>query len=176
MQRKTNLPQLKHGFTLIELLIVIVIIGLVASVAMARLGREKQQANETALRLNLRQVRLAIQRFALLHNGVFPAKTSDGTFESGTEECFVRQLTLRTTSDGTVSDDYHSVGPYLTGQIPHSTVRPIRGNTTVSVVAEPGRLSPSGGSTYAWKYNARTGEFICNSRAVGLDGKEYWKW
>jgi general secretion pathway protein G len=53
----------RKGFTLIELLVVLAIVALLASVALPRYNASVDKAKETALRENLRALRVSLDRF-----------------------------------------------------------------------------------------------------------------
>ena len=50
----STLPRRRTGFTIIELVVVVVIIGILASIAMAKFGGAKRRAYVTAMRSDLR--------------------------------------------------------------------------------------------------------------------------
>ncbi len=60
------------GFTLIELLAVIVILGLLTSIAAPRLFQSIDKAEEEAKLADLRGLRAAVEVFAVEHRGVLP--------------------------------------------------------------------------------------------------------
>ena len=75
MERKSNNKSV-WGFTLIELLVVIAIIALLLSVILPSLRKAKKSAQLLLCRNNLHQWALAIESWALDHDGVAPLSTT----------------------------------------------------------------------------------------------------
>lgn len=68
-------PQL--GFTLVELLIVVVILGILASVAIPNFAGAKDRVRNSAVQANVHVVQVALERYASDNAGRYP-KTDDG--------------------------------------------------------------------------------------------------
>ena len=60
-----NKNKFQKGFTLIELLVVIAIIGILASVLLVNLASTRNKAKDSAIRLEMGQIRTAVESFAL---------------------------------------------------------------------------------------------------------------
>ena len=58
----------KNGFTLIEILIIVVIIALLATIAVANLIRAKIQANESSAQATLRTISSSLENYYALNN------------------------------------------------------------------------------------------------------------
>jgi general secretion pathway protein G len=67
----------RAGFTLIELMIVVVIIGLLASMAIPNLVRMAQRSREAAVRQNMHLLQTAVEDFAVLSTGRYPDNAAD---------------------------------------------------------------------------------------------------
>jgi len=169
-----------EAFTLVEVLIVVTILGILAAVLLPTIPSMKRSASETALKQVLVQIRIAIQRYSFAHKGVYPSQVTDGSNSAGSVQCFARQLRMRTNADGIVlsqSSTEKGCGPFLHSTIPHCPVGMLQRKNTINIVSEDGRIHADTSPQHAWKYNSRTGEFICNSNALCVDGSSpYWWW
>lgn len=71
------------GFTLVELLVVIAVIGILLGLLLPAVQKARLAAQRTQCASNLRQVGIAIHRFADLHNGKFPDDIHGSQGQSG---------------------------------------------------------------------------------------------
>lgn len=154
----------RRAFTLAELTMVLIIIGIVATLAIPRLALLHGSGEGTALLADLRIVRNAIELYASEHGGVYPGQHADGAGGAAlSEAAFISQLTQYSRVGGQVSvskSASHPFGPYLFVGIPPLPVGPNKGSTEVLIVAvEP---VPRASSDAGWIYNPTTGEFIGN--------------
>ena len=65
--------QTDRGFTLIELMIVVVIIGLLASIAIPNFISLTKRAQEATVKANMHTVQVAIEDFSVQNDGFYPA-------------------------------------------------------------------------------------------------------
>lgn len=67
------------GFTLVELLVVIAVLGILASLVLARYSESERQARDTQRRSDLSQYRTALEAFAAANDTLYPSRitTSD---------------------------------------------------------------------------------------------------
>ena len=137
-------PRASRGFTLIEILIVVIILGILASIIIGLFGNTSKDANSGALKDNLRAIRSAIQVYNAQH-GRYPAQA---TFES--------QMTQYTNSAGATSatrTGNYIYGPYILS-LPPLSVGPDKGATGVTT------LTYAAG--FGWGYDAISGQFRAN--------------
>ncbi|MCP4709817.1 MAG: type II secretion system protein [Planctomycetes bacterium] len=167
----------RKGFSLIELVIVIVILGIVAAIAIPRIGSGSRNAGESALTANLASIRNAIDWYYSDHHNSYPGAKADGLGNAAdSEEALVSQLTLYSDADGNCSADKDAAfpyGPYIRGNFPNLSVGANNGENTVTMVnqAEPCTSTPGDGN--GWVYNTNTGQIIANADETGTDGIAY---
>jgi prepilin-type N-terminal cleavage/methylation domain-containing protein len=70
----------EEGFTLIEILAVIIIVGILASMATASMFKLRSKAQDTKRLSDMRQIQYALDRYASDHGGQYP---SDSEFIPG---------------------------------------------------------------------------------------------
>lgn len=160
----------KKGFTLVELLIVIVIIGILFSIIMARVPEALIRAREGKTKDYLANLRVAINNYYSTNQGFYPPDLDD--------------------KPNTING--HVLPPFIPGymlRIPKATLRPYLGpnkhgqeissnsnkvtviNTgTRMMTAEDIEESNIGG----WIYSSTTGEIRVNCNKLDSKGKIYY--
>src|SRR5215217_3249645 len=120
----------QRGFTLIEVLIVVVILGIIATIVIPQFSNASQQARENTLKDDLRFLRLQVQVFAAQHRDTPPGYPNGDTSAAPTANDFEMQMT-RFSSEGcvtsTTSSALYKFGPYLS-RIPFN---PINNQTSI---------------------------------------------
>ena len=71
----------QHGFTLIELVVVVLIIGVLASIAVPRLANAWDDAKASACKANMRQIEAALELYYFEH-GEYPSAADFTTSEN----------------------------------------------------------------------------------------------
>jgi prepilin-type N-terminal cleavage/methylation domain-containing protein len=146
----------QSGFSLVELAVVVVIIGLIASMAIPRLSRGSKGAAEGTLRGDLKTMRNAIELFRAEHQGLLPSK----------KEQFVAQMTQYTDIAGNVNDTRTAefcFGPYLRSA-PPLPVGKYAGDSRVADGGKPGDKNDGG-----WWYDEDTGDIRANLKNDEVD-------
>ncbi|MCA9244776.1 MAG: prepilin-type N-terminal cleavage/methylation domain-containing protein [Phycisphaerales bacterium] len=143
------------GFTLVELVIVVVIIGMIASMAIPRLSNGSRDARLARLGSDLITVRKSLEYYAIEHGGAYPGPT---------ETDFANQLTQYTDKAGTAYAKKNSTyifGPYL-DTVPECPVGPNSGSNAVLIDKVNSPPQPNESESVGWVYNPNTGEIIPN--------------
>ena len=142
----------RRGFTLVEILIVVIIMGILASIIIGLFNNTSKDANYGALKDDLRTMRSMLQLYLAQH-GTFPALA---TFEP--------QMTLYSDTSGNTSaikSATYPYGPYILG-LPRLPAGTDKGNTAITTM-----------STYmagfGWQYDATTGKFRANCPDADVD-------
>lgn len=125
------------GFTLVELVIVVLILGILATIATPKLIDHSHAAADNGSRQTLQALRDAIDLFAITNGGDWPGA-------DGTEESFKKDL-----------------APYLRGPFPKCRVGPAQ-NAMVTVTSSPKPLIGSALPKTGWLYSNSTGQLIVN--------------
>ena len=160
-----------RGFTLIEILIVVVILGIIATIVIPQFTSASQESREATLRDCLRYLRTQITIYKAQHRDVGPGFPNGDPTAAPDDPTFVNQMTMYTDELSNTSANYSNVfqfGPYLS-QMP---ANPLNGNTAIWVVtgAMP---APDASQAYGWIYNPLTLEIIPNLPGVDQTGVAY---
>jgi general secretion pathway protein G len=157
----------RNAFTLIEVLIVVVILGILATVVIPQFSNASKEARENTLKDELRYLRIQIAVFKAQHRDVPPGYPNGDLTAAASESSLLDQLTKYTSEDcktsATVSNIY-KFGPYLS-KMPSN---PINGLSAVKFVADADELPAPDDATYGWIYKPKTQQIVANS--TGNDG------
>src|SRR4051794_5901046 len=148
------------GFTLVEILIVVVILGIMATIVIPQFSNASHQARENTLKDDLRYLRVQVQVYKAQHKDVAPGYPGGDRYATPTEADFIAQMTSYTSVDGAVSSSPSNVykyGPYLSG-VPEN---PLTHKTTITVVAGSAALSTPT-TDDGWVYQPDTQKFLAN--------------
>jgi len=140
---------------------------------LAALPRRVHDAQEAALRYNLRSLRVAIELFKVQHDGLYPA------IRTRTSQEFHDQMlrpSNRLGETAPLPTRGYTLGPYFAGELPPNPLSGARGVLVVDDAdAEPpdkdsrvwvgGRTQPAG-----WIYSPLDGHVKPNSPGTNLDG------
>lgn len=140
----------RAAFSLIELVIVIVIIGIIAAIAVPRMGTAAVTSKVATAAANLQTIRKAVDLFTAEHEGRSPNQDESGS-PTNDAEPILQRLTAGPGSDGVIG------GPYLK-ELPYN---PFAASNTLR--ADKDFLTPSDG--YAWVYDVNS-DTVWNDFAI----------
>jgi prepilin-type N-terminal cleavage/methylation domain-containing protein len=137
----------RSGFTLVELVVVLLILGILASIAAPRAFETSRTATDNGARHTLNVIRDAIESYAAEYNGAFPG------------------------ADGQVDTLKSDLDDYLRGdEFPTCTVGAAK-NNNVHFLSEAELPEHAGNElTHSWSYRRETGDFYINSAEISGDG------
>jgi prepilin-type N-terminal cleavage/methylation domain-containing protein len=163
--------RLRPAFTLIELLIVVVILGILATVVIPQFSNASQQARENTLKDELQYLRTQIAVFKAQHEDVPPGYPAGNPTGTPTTQNLNDQLTLYTdincNTAGQASATF-SYGPYLS-QLP---ANPINGMSTFEMIGNNQAMPPVDGTT-GWMYQPQTQQIVANALGNDSSGIPY---
>jgi prepilin-type N-terminal cleavage/methylation domain-containing protein len=137
----------RSAFTLVELVVVLLILGILASIAAPRAFETSRTATENGARQSLSVIRSAIETYSAEHNGALPG------------------------ADRQSSTLINDLDKYLRGdEFPICPVGAAK-NNEIHILSD-GELPEHAGAelTHSWGYSCETGEFYINSAETSFDG------
>ena len=177
--RETNLanyarpsPGGRAGFTMIEMLIVVVILGILATIVIPQFSNASQNAKENTLKDELRYLRTQIVVYKAQHHDVAPGYPGGDATATATSADFVAQMIKPTNEFGVTNPTATPVfkyGPYLSS-MPNNPLTKLDG---VWIVGDTEAMPDPTGADYGWIYKPLTGEIIANSTGADTSGNAY---
>ena len=177
--RASNLPcrtrgqaRAHGGFTLIEILIVVVIMGILATIVIPQFSSASLNAKENTLKDELRYLRTQIVVYKAQHHDIPPGYPGGDRSQPATGADFVAQMTKATNEYGVTNatpTPIFKFGPYLS-MMPNN---PLTRLDAVLIVADTDPLPAPTGVDYGWIYKPVTGEIIANASGVDGSGTAY---
>lgn len=139
----------KAAFTLIEALVVVIVLGIMATIAIPKFGAAVEAARQATLLGDLRMIREQVELYRTEHGGNLPTALGGGP----------NQLTARTREDGTL-DPQGRCGPYLEAM----PANPFSRKTTVEIESGNAGLGDGG---HGWHLDTSTGLFTADTPGHG---------
>jgi general secretion pathway protein G len=161
-----------RAFTLIEILIVVVILGILATIVVPQFSSATQSTRENMLKDDLRYIRTQLSVFSAQHSDVSPGYPNGDRTAAPSEAEFVAQMTSFTSETCVTSPTRSGAckyGPYLVA-IPRN---PLNDSTSVLVIANGNPMRAPANDGYGWIYRPQTQEFIANLPGTDSTGTPY---
>ena len=163
--------QEQNGFTLIEILIVVILLGILATVIIPQVNVSSDDAKMNTLKTNLSHMRSIIELYYYHHNNTYPGVNDDdgdpAEDADDAEKGFKRQLTRYTDVNGKdkkKKDATHKFGPYIKGgKLPENPFNN-KNDLTCDITTADTTARSSDGST-GWKFYTQTGILMTNDGA-----------
>lgn len=156
-----------RGFTLVEILIVVIILGILASIVIPQFSNASHEVREAMLKDDLRFLRTQIAVFRAQHRDISPGYPGGSSTSSASSSDFVAQMTE-------YSDDFFHLSATPSNSCPlgiyleRMPVNPLNGLDTMLVVPDGQSLPTTADGQYGWIYQASTQQVL--SDATGNDG------
>ena len=166
------LHPLHRGFTLIEILIVVVILGILATIVVPQFSNASVNAKENTLKDELRYLRTQIVVYKAQHQDCPPGYPGGDRNAAATGADFIAQLTKPTDEDGNINaanTQVYKFGPYLSGM----PSNPLNNLTAVLIVDDTSPIPTPTDVDYGWIYKPLTGEIVANSSGSDASGTQY---
>jgi general secretion pathway protein G len=145
MTPRTTHPRRRGAFTLVEILIVVIILGILASIVIPHFANASEQAKKSTLVSTLQSLRSQIELFMLQHGDKAPVLTAADW----------SPLTEQSTYSG------KTVGPYLT----FAPTNPINGHTDVlAVTTDQVGGGDVSGTNIGFVYNSLNGKLWATNK------------
>lgn len=154
------------AFTLIEILIVVVILGILASIVIPQFSNASHLARENTLKDELRYLRTQVQVYKAQHQDTPPGYPNGNLAATPTADAFAEQMTLYTDEFGDVStteDAGHKL--HYLSRMP---ANPVNGLNTVLLLSESEDFTAD--DTTGWIYKPATG--MVRANITGSDNNE----
>jgi general secretion pathway protein G len=164
-KREPNLND-QSGFTLIEMLIVIILLGILATIIIPQVSVSTDDAKTNTLTSNLTQLRNSIELYYYQHNNEYPGADASVTKPTGVStaaEVFAAQLTRYTDVDGNISnskDSTYKYGPYVKGGALPANPYNDKSDVTIDSSTTDITAKASGGVDTGYKFYTQTGVFM----------------
>ncbi len=126
------------GFTLVELVVVVLVLGIIASIATPKMFDTASDARQNG----------TIQSLSVLRDAIELHKAQHGTYPGNA---------------GTEADFKADLDEFLNGAFPKNQIAAATNDASVDVVTDGNPLAASGSDD--WRYDNQTGEIIINLAA-----------
>ena len=157
------------GFTLIEILIVVILLGILATIIIPQVSVSTDDAKLNTLKTSLNNIRGAVELYYYQHNNKYPGQIdpSDGdgapADAAAAAAAFTAQLTMYTSATGQTATSKDTTtfkyGPYLKEGLPYNPYNDdktvVCDNSTNDITAKT-----DSGTDKGWKFYTETGVLL----------------
>jgi len=171
-QRRGLRGRRRGAFTLIEILIVVVILGILATIVVPQFSNASVNAKENTLKDELRYLRTQIVVYKAQHHDVPPGYPNGDRSQAATGPDFVAQMTKPTDENSvtnTLGNSTFKYGPYLSSM----PSNPLNALSAILTVGDAEAMPEPTNVDYGWIYKPLTGEIIANSTGSDASGSAY---
>jgi prepilin-type N-terminal cleavage/methylation domain-containing protein len=161
------------AFTMVEILIVVVLLGVLATIVIPALAKSTTSARSTTLATDLKLLRRFVQVYTGQHLEVPPGYPDGDTTAAPTEQAFIDQATLSSKADGQTAargTPGFNRGPYLSW-IPTNR---FNGLNTIQIVPDGADLPANADGSHGWIYKPSTREIRPDNRGTDDRGRPYY--
>lgn len=161
------------AFTLIEILVVVVLLGILATVILPLIAGSSISAQESSLACDLNMLRRFVLIYKTQHLEIGPGYPDGDTTQAPTEQAFLDQMTMSSNSEGqtaAIGTPGFKRGPYLM-KIP---VNPLNHLSTVQMLGDAENFPANADGSHGWIYKAATSEVRSDSIGTNDGGKPYY--
>ena len=161
------------GFTLIEILIVVILLGILATIIIPQVSVSTDDAKLNTLKTSLGNIRGAVELYYYQHGNQYPGQVleTDGTTATTTDAlaatAFLAQMTLYTDADGETANAKTAAfkyGPYLKEGMPTNPYNDDK--TVVCDFSETDvTVKTNSGTDKGWKFYVKTGILLADDGA-----------
>jgi prepilin-type N-terminal cleavage/methylation domain-containing protein len=161
-------PKLKNqsGFTLIEILIVVILLGILATIIIPQISVSTDDAKLNTLTTNLSQLRNSIEVYYYQHKNTYPGVAVPATKPSGVDDketAFAAQLTRYTDESGNIANAKtatYKYGPYIKGGALPANPFNSKSDITIDAAETDITKKDSASVGTGYKFYALTGVFM----------------
>ena len=173
-------PSRRSGFTLVEILIVVVIMGILASIIIPQFAQSSDDARYSSTIQNLQTLRSQVDLYRNQHENRYPGNPAGAADDTD----FVEQMVFPTNGAGGrasppdkgFGDTKFPFGPYVTNRLspnPFNGSRIVKTVTNGNFGAAP--TTPPAATDPGWIYDVTSGRIKINKDGKTPDGKQnYW--
>ena len=171
--KKDRITRKIRAFTLVEILIVVVLLGILATVVLPLVSGSTISAKEGALATDLGLLRRFILIYECQHLEGGPGYPNGITTAAPTEQAFIDQATLSSNNSGqtaAIGTAGFERGPYMQ-KIP---MNPLNNKSSIQMLANGENFPAAADDSHGWIYKAETSEIRSDSAGADKNGKLYY--